>query len=211
MDNNTAVLLAAAIGVIGSIIGGAIGGWFSLRSTDKAHRQQRERESDSRKAIVYGFLQAVHDEVETLWETYSASAGNQVEALGENLPLSISYPVTHDYFTVYNSNAFLLGQISDADLRKMIVVTYTKAKGLIDSYRMNNQLLQQYEYWHYLHQETQHAIHLGNAQAHWATLTKYANAMKRQHQEVKVNVTALLRTLRKVGVLSNNSNTAISP
>lgn len=206
MDNNTTALLASSIGVIGSIIGGAVGGWFSLRSTDKTHQQQRERDNDARKAAVHGFLQAVHDEVETLWETYSAGAGGKVDALGENQPIAISYPVTHDYFTVYNSNAFLLGQVSDADLRKMIVVTYTKAKGLIDSYRMNNQLLQQYEYWYFLHQETQNPIHLENAHSHWTRLTQYASAVKRQHHDVKSNVATLLRSLRKVGVLSNSAS-----
>ena len=83
--------------------------------------------------MLLGILQAIHDEIETLWDNYMDGIGHHTEALADGQPLNIYYPVTQEYFTVYNTNAFFIGRIRDHDLRKLIVSTYSKARGLIDS------------------------------------------------------------------------------
>lgn len=51
------------------------------------------------------------------------------------------YPVFSDFFTVYHNNAFLISQVQDDGLRKQIVTTYTLAKGLVDSWRLNTSFM----------------------------------------------------------------------
>lgn len=108
------------------------------------------------------------------------------------------------YFTIYNANAFFIGKIKDHDLRKKIVATYSKARGLIDSFRMNNELVQKYEYAFVLAQESQTPIHQTTAQARYQSLIQYSEALKIRHAELKSIVSELLRHLRKEGVLSPN-------
>jgi hypothetical protein len=114
--------------------------------------------------------------------------------------------VVQDYFTVYNSNTFLIGHIADNDLRKDIVFLYTTAKGLVDSYRLNNDLVQKFEYWSGLHIETQNEIHKNRAAAQYAVLVEYAKTIKKQHDVLKQKSSELLRKLRKSGVLSEKTS-----
>ncbi|MBD9360501.1 hypothetical protein [Methylomonas fluvii] len=153
--------------------------------------------------MIHGILQAIHDEIETLWDNYVDNIGHQLEALGETEPLILYWPVTQEYFTIYNSNAFFIGRIQDHDLRKLIVSTYSKARGLVDSYRLNNDLVQKHEHAYWISQETQNQIHLANAKSHYAALVSYSKTLKKSHIEVKQQVQELLRELRKKGVLNN--------
>jgi len=128
--------------------------------------------------------------------------GAKLESLNDAEPLLMYYPLVSDFFSVYNGNSFLIGRIPDNDLRKQIIKTYTLAKGMVDSYRMNNDLNQKFDYWHQVFQESKNEIHKQKAAAQYAALVEYANKLKKGHQEVKTETTQLLRTLRKHGVLS---------
>lgn len=57
------------------------------------------------------------------------------------------YPLTQDYFTTYQSNAHLIGEIENDDLRNLIIEMYSEAKGVVDSYRYNNHIVGQHEQW----------------------------------------------------------------
>ena len=78
--------------------------------------------------------------------------GARVESLKEGEPLLVYYPLVSDFFTVYNGNSFLIGRIPYNDLRKQIIKTYTLAKGMADSFRMNNDLNQKFENWQQIFQ-----------------------------------------------------------
>ncbi len=188
--------------VVGALSGGGLTGYFTLRASDKSHKAALDIQKQNQKKIVKGFLQAIHDEIETLWELYQSGIGYKLEALQENYALLYYYPVTHDYFTVYVSNAFLIGQVEDADLRKLIVQVYSKARGLIDSYRMNNDMLSKFEFWSNLHRETNNPIYEQNANGQLAAMQIYAKSMKKSHDDLKEFSGKLLRSLRKMGVIS---------
>ncbi|HLA75641.1 MAG TPA: hypothetical protein VJM76_06990 [Gammaproteobacteria bacterium] len=193
---NADALLSSGIGAfIGSAL--TLAGAYIVHSLEKAESAREEVEH------LFGLLQAIHDEIETLWESYLGSVGAHAEALRDNTPLLLFWPITQDYFTIYNTNASFIGKIKDHDLRKQIVATYAKARGLIDSYRMNNDLVQKWEYAHLLYQESQNQIHQTNAQARHQSLIQYASEIKKRHDELKLMVSELLRRLRKEGVLSS--------
>lgn len=191
--------------IVSTGIGAFIGSILTLIATFISHHLQRSRDKERDKQHIRGYLQGLHDEIETLWDSYMEGVGSQVDASQDEQPLAIYWAVTQDYFTVYNANAHLIGQIDNVDLRKSIVSTYSKARGLIDSFRMNNELVHKLEYTQLLFQETQLPVHQTQANAHLKTLTMYAKAIRKSHQTLKESVQKLLRDLRKLGVLSENS------
>jgi len=190
--------------IIAAVIGGCIAGYFAMRSTDKAFENQKKQAQQNEDKLIKGVMQAIHDETETVFERYQETMGAKLESLPEGQPLLVYYPLVSDFFTVYNSNAFLLGRIPDNDLRKQIIKTYTLGKGIIDSFRMNNDMLQKFDYWNQVFQESKNATHQQKAAALFHSLVLYAKDMKTTHQQVKSEISQLLRTLRKQGVLSEN-------
>jgi len=188
--------------ITGAIIGGLITGYFALRSTEKSHDNQLKQATQNEEKLIKGVLQAIHDEIETVFERYQETMGARLESLKDGEALLVYYPLVSDFFTVYNGNSFLIGRIPDNDLRQQIIKTYTLAKGMVDSFRMNNDLNQKFEYWHQVFQESKIEIHQQKAAAHLAVLIEYAKTLKTSHQQVKSETAQLLRLLRKHGVLS---------
>ena len=193
--------------LLSSGVGALIGSALTLAGAWLAHWLEKKESLRKDSEHILGLLQAIHDEIETLWESYLGTAGAQIEALRDGCAMTMYWPLTQDYFTIYNTNAFFIGKIKDHDLRKQIVATYAKARGLIDSYRMNNDLLQKWEYSQLLFQETQSEPHKMSAQARYQPLIQYATALKKGHNELKTSVSELLRRLRKEGVLSPTGST----
>jgi hypothetical protein len=188
--------------ITGAIVGSLTTGYFVLKSTKNAHDNQLKQAAQNENKLIRGVLQAIHDEIETVFERYQEGMGAKLESLKDGEPLLVYYPLISDFFTVYNGNSFLIGRISDNDLRKQIIKTYTLAKGMVDSFRMNNELNQKYEYWLQIFQESKSVIHQQKAAAHYGALVVYAKALKISHQQVKMETTQLLRSLRKQGVLT---------
>jgi len=181
---------------LGALVGSAI----ALGATYLAHGLQAKQRSADNSELLQGVLQAIHDEVETLWATYQENMGLRLEALDDGQPLHGFWPVTHDYFPIYTSNSHLIGRIKDHELRKLIVSTYTLARGLIDSFRLNNDFVQKYELAYWVYQETQSLPHKTCADSSHAVLVQYAVGLKGLHEKVKIQISELLISLKKNGV-----------
>ena len=192
--------------ITGAIVGGLITGYFALEATKRSFKNQQEHLEKSERKLIKGLLQAIHDEVETVYERYMESMGARLDSLEENGALTIYYPLVSDFFSVYSGNTFLIGRIPDNDLRKQIIRTYTLAKGIVDSFRLNNDLVQKFEHSNKIFEETKHDVHKQHAIAHYNALVDYAKSLKESHLELKREVAGLLRTLRKHGVLNEDGN-----
>jgi hypothetical protein len=190
--------------ISGAIIGGIIAGYFALRATEKSFANQKIQSDDKEKKLIKSVLQAIHDEIETIYDRYQEAMGAHVESLGKNEALNMYYPLVSDFFTIYNTNSLLLGRIPNNDLRKQIIKTYTLAKGIVDSFRLNNDFVAKHEYAHKLYNETRLDVHNHQATAHYQALIDYAAVIKEMHCTLKIEVNILLRQLRKEGVLSEN-------
>lgn len=199
-------ILSGIIGIAGAIIGSIVGGLFTLKAANLSFKEQRNQAEENEKKIIQSLLQAIHDELETIYDRYQETMGSRLEVLSENEGLAFYYPLVSDYFSVYNGNTFLIGRIVDNDLRKQIIKTYTLLKGLVDSFRLNNDLVQKFEHSHKIFDETQQEVHKQHAQAHYDSLVRYAKTLKLSHQSLKQEIGNSLRTLRKHGVLSENKN-----
>jgi hypothetical protein len=186
-------------------ISALIGSTVALVAVYLSHRWNVSKQKEQDARTLMGVLQALHDEIETLWDLYMEGIGNELEALPNGQRLRIYYPVTQEYFTIYTSNALFIGRIRDNDLRKLIVSAYSKARGLIDSYRLNNDLLQKHEHAHWLFLQTNNPVHQAAATGYLQALVNYAATLRRLHDDVKSQAQDLLRALRKEGVLNKRS------
>ena len=77
---------------------------------------------------------------------------------------------------------------------------------MVDSFRMNNDLVAKWEFAEKLYAESKSDIHKEQAIAHYSALVDYAGALKESHKSLKSEVTSLLRQLRKNGVLNEKNN-----
>lgn len=195
------MLIALISGLFGSIIGGLITGMYSLRAVSKTEEADHAKRIAAEAKVLKSVLQALHDELETIFSLYTERIGTRVETLPEGQPLPFYFPVIQDFFTVYNANAALIGRIENNDLRKSVIQTYVMMKGLVDSFRMNNDLLSRFEYWHRLAIETNNPIHIHNAKEQHTTLVAYAAQIKKGHFAAKKSLDELMRMLHKQGVL----------
>jgi len=192
--------------ITGAILGGLIAGLFALIAVRRSSESQKEQSTENEAKIIKGLLQAIHDEIETVFDRYQETMGAYLDSLESEKPLLMYYPVVSDFFTVYNGNSFLIGRIPDHDLRKQIIKTYTLSKGMVDSFRMNNDLVAKYDFAEKLFAETGLGAHQNQAVALYTTLVRYAASLKESHKTLKQEVSSLLRQLRKKGVLSENAN-----
>ncbi|NOX28250.1 MAG: hypothetical protein GXP21_08740, partial [Gammaproteobacteria bacterium] len=162
------VTLGATFGaaIIGAIVGGFIAGHFAIKATNKSFEHQRTHADENESKLITGVLQAIHDEMETIYERYQETMGAKLESLQDGAALLCYYPLISDYFTIYNGNSSLIGRIPDNDLRKQIIKTYTMTKGMADSFRMNNDLVGKFEYSNKIFEETQQDVHKQHADAH---------------------------------------------
>ena len=191
-------IIGAVIGFIGALVGGRMAKKGALEATKQEHENAKILQDNIRKQTVNSILQAIYDEIHTLWERYMWGIGNELERLPEGELLGIFYPITQEYFTIYNSNALYIGSIDDHELRKAIVITYMKAKSLIDSYKMNNDYLQNYNNSFFLWQQTQGPAHQYNYQVIKQRMIEYVIRIKEIHYDLKNDVSVLLRMLREM-------------
>lgn len=179
------------------LIGALLGGFFTLFGTLVAHFLENRREISKEKRELKGVLQAFHTELQTLWERYLSTAGKKVEDLSPGNPLLMYWPITQDYFTIYSTNARKIGEIEDPRLRSLLVTAYTRSRGLIDSFRMNNELNSKYEHFTALANSTRSQIDIANQNAYLKALKDYSSTLKEQHNELKQTIELLLREFTK--------------
>lgn len=163
-------------GFISALIGAVVGGYFTLKATDKAIREANAKENRQEEKEVQNLLDALGVEIDALWSFHMHRIGRLIEELPDGKPLEIYYPLTQDYFTIYNSNAAAIGRIKDPALRKSIVITYNKCKKVVDGFIYNNELVQS---------------------ARMEPMIHYARIIKEDHYELKGYIEHFLNLLDK--------------
>lgn len=180
-------------GFAAALIGAAVGGMFTLKATDKAIREENYKELRREEKEVQNMLDSMGVEIGTLWMFHMNRIGGMVENLPEGGALEFYYPLTQDYFTVYNTNAAKIGCVKDAVLREAIVVCYNKCKKVVDGFKYNNELFRDYR--NLLVMPASAPNHEEHVRAKHEELVQYAQVVKEDHFEVKKYVERLLKLL----------------
>jgi hypothetical protein len=184
MDAQTLIQL---LGIIATVFVA----WWTLSRTFANDRKKRKEEEAQK---VTSFLGALRTEVTTLWPIYMEQFGNSLDTLKPS-GLPGHFPVGEHYFTVYESNANLLGLIPTPSLRDQIVRTYIVANGMLDTIRLYNRLLGQAEQHYGIHQIGSNEARQGEKR--YQIARDYATQMKTQHERLKLEVDELKAALEK--------------
>jgi len=123
--------------------------------------------------------------------------GQDLESLEPNKYLG-EFPLSESYFTVYDNNAGAIGSIPDEALRNQIVRTYIRAKGMVDSIRLYNNLLSKAQVY-------SGSFRVGSNEAtvstrRWTEVRSYAQALKSLHMALKAEVVLLQQELERNGI-----------
>lgn len=179
----TDAVIQNLFGFASGLIGAVVGGLFTLFATDKAIRAENRKEDRQEEKEVENLLGALDVEVSTLITFHMKRVGAQVEALKPGDILAFYYPLTQDYFTVYNTNAQQLGKIRTPELREAIVICYNKCKKVVDGFKYNNEL---YRDWRDYADQHGHDNHVSGAKR--TAMAEYARLMHEDHIELKSHV-----------------------
>ncbi|WP_028210772.1 hypothetical protein [Paraburkholderia mimosarum] len=132
-NSQGAATVAAWVQAFGSIGAILIAIWV-------LHAQQKQARADDH-GETRAFVQSVRQEIDALWTGYDSSIRPLLLGVPENGIFGSLVPVTTEAFTVYNNSSARVGKIDDDELRRLIVITYARAKGYINSLQTNNALL----------------------------------------------------------------------
>ena len=179
----------------GALLGGFVTGCFTLLGVKKAHRNDIRLEEKKQKAVVDAFLHALRDEIKTVWEVYQVQVGIVIESLQNDDALWFYYPLTQEYFMVYSSNNHLIGHVKDAEMRRLIVEFYIKAKGLVDSFKMNNHMIKEHAQWTHYYNLTHNPCFQQKADDKLSTMKDYAKKLAASHCELRELADELIKRL----------------
>jgi hypothetical protein len=188
-------LLQKLMSPLAALLGAVVGGLFSLRASRKGHLFELAKERQREEREVQNMLDSIGVEIGTLWFFHMARVGAMVESLPEGGAFEFYYPLTQDYFTVYNTNAGKIGAVKDAKLREAIVVCYNKCKKIVDGFKYNNVLYKDYR--DLLLMPASSPNHEEYVKGKRQELVDYAKIVVEDHYEVKSYVERLLKLLEE--------------
>ena len=129
-------------GLVGSLIGGGLAIVGAVWGVHLQHAAQAKLADKAAAVEIAGYLGALHAELTVLWTSFDTRVRPALIALPDGQVFDFQWPSRHDYFTVYNTNAHLLGRVPSVDLRALIVTTYTATKGMLESLGYNGEAVQ---------------------------------------------------------------------
>ncbi|MDN8601889.1 hypothetical protein Q0A17_21115 [Citrobacter sp. S2-9] len=127
-----------------ALIGALVGGMFTLRGVDREAKITRAEADKESLELQLSVLKGVKGEVYTLINLYNKRMQHFIEDIGPGKMLLIGFPIGDDNFTFYEQNAKIIAKLNDAP-RDSIINIYTYARSLIQSFKGNNQLVEDYE------------------------------------------------------------------
>jgi hypothetical protein len=173
--------VAAWVQGIGSLLAIAAAVWIYAK-------QYNDRKADD-EAETVAFVQAVRDEVETVWHEYSEQVGASVQAVKDGDVYGFVVPNIVGSLIIYPNNSARVGKIDDAALRKLIVTAYTSLRGHFSSLEVNNRRI--------IDLEQLELTYRGNdreavRKRTYDLLGNGARSLKASDNELKVKVVAML-------------------
>jgi hypothetical protein len=143
----TSEAVAAWVQAAGSIGAIVIAIWVSNKQYRDTRELEAKRAADdaaTELAETVAFVQSIREELRSVWFGYSSDTRKRLRKVPGRDYLDHIYLVSSDAFTIYNGSSSRVGKVPDAELRRLIVVVYAQAKGLVSSFHHNNALLHEF-------------------------------------------------------------------
>lgn len=98
------------------------------------------------KRRVEGVLHALNQELNSFWKQLKEEVDFywKIFKQGKAKHFDCRLSLSPDYITIYRSNASLIGQIGDLELRNKIVEVYMSLQALMQAYAINTKFLYEY-------------------------------------------------------------------
>ena len=172
-----------------------LGALFTFSGILFTHALDFQKRKRDRKKLIHALMQGLHDEIGGLLEFARTNSVHQIEAVPDGKPYEGLFTASQDYFTVYHANVELVMQLDDALLRRSIIQTYTRAKWLLDTIRMNRLYLERYHYLQSTFLKTREQAVQAEAEEYHRTLIAMAGQVKMAQAEFKSAANRLLNML----------------
>ena len=187
---------AAWVQAVGSIA--AI--FFAVVLTWYQGERSIEREQKKEKEDLEGLLLSIKDEVSVNMEMAHQTIGIALENTEPGTAFYFTFPVQEDPFYIYNSITNRLHLIKDEKLRFQIIKTYGVAKGVVQTFRFNNELVAKIELARRMQLSNGAFRDAMGAQLVEAQIREYGDKVRGQYAQVKIEVENLLSILRERGL-----------
>jgi len=149
----------------------------------------------NQEKLIEALLQGIRDEIHGLFELSKNGSVHPIDAIDDEKPYEGHFTASQDYFTVYHKNVSLVLQINDTNLRRSIIQTYARAKGLLDTISMNRSYLERYYFLQSTFLKTKEPSVQAEAEAYHRTLIQTAAQLKRMQIGFKNSSNDLLSRL----------------
>ncbi|MHB8369363.1 MAG: hypothetical protein ACYDBP_06665 [Leptospirales bacterium] len=184
MPNNLGGWVTWIVSVVFSgILGSLITVWLT-------GRQQRQKDTSE----VQNFMDAIETEVQVLFEHYYNETGKYLESLKPEESANFMYLANQDYFSVYSSNVDKIGRVPK-EIGQKIVLFYTKARSLLDSYELNNKILLELEHWRGIHNVSRDLNSKSQMDSYEIALRNNLNPLREIHYQTAIAAKELLKAL----------------
>ena len=176
---------------ISTLLGGFIT-FCAILFTNVLDLRKRKRTHD---ALIHALLQGLRDEIGGLLEMAETSPVRPIQAVTEGKPYEGLFTASQDYFIVYHANAALVMQIADAELRRSIMQTYTRAKAVLDTVNMNRLYLERYHYLQSTFLKTKDGSVQAESEDYRRALVEIARQLKQADAQFRRTAASLLKML----------------
>ena len=163
---------------------------FSIRLSQIGKLKQEERE-------IISLLKSFAVEIETLFDHYMKHFGWLIEENGITNGLRSHFVADQEYMGVFKANAHQIGKVKSDHLRKLILQTYHATGSLLDTFRVNNLLLDEcnsVKQQTLIHDQNQALINLLKEKE--GNMLKYAPTITHIHKSYCEMVPLVLKELR---------------
>ena len=176
---------------ISTLLGGLIT-YSAILLTNALDLRKRKRTHEN---LIHALLQGLRDEISGLLEMAETSPVRPIEAVPEGKPYEGLFTASQDYFIVYHTNAELVMQIADANLRRSIIQTYTRAKAVLDTVNMNRLYLERYHYLQSTFLKTKDASIHAESEDYRGYLVQIAGQLKQADAQFRRTASSLMEML----------------
>ncbi len=101
-------------------------------------KSARAQALEAERREMFNILQAIRDEIETLWEGFQKTFGYRFADSNPDEVFNFIWPSPEDPFVVYHASAGKIGHIDNHELRRTIVRLYARAEGMLVTVRTHN-------------------------------------------------------------------------
>lgn len=187
-----------ASGLLGALVGGLFTLWGTLIEGRRQKRALEEEARSKQRSVLIG----IRTEIITLIDLYKSRMSDSIDNYDGREPFSNIFPLSQNYFSFYDTNSLALASINEEAL-KSIVMFYGSAKGLVDTYKMNNDVVDELSKLQTIFHETTMDIHKFNWEETYRIAIDYGNSLKDIHNEVMSRVKICLENIeREILILS---------